>query len=119
MKKRLELTPEAIALVATRFKVMGEPFRLRIIQALEGREKSIGELAEELGAGQPNVSKHIRILQEAGLVARRQDGNTVNCSIADATVFELCDVVCSSLRERMAQQARSLPAARRQTRRAH
>jgi DNA-binding transcriptional ArsR family regulator len=113
MKTRLQLSPEATALVAARFKVMGEPFRLRILQSLEEEEKSIGELAEELEASQPNVSKHVRMLQDAGLVARRQEGNTVYCSIADATVFKLCDVVCSSLRERVAQQAASLPAAPR------
>ncbi len=79
---------------------------------------SIGALAEELEASQPNVSKHVRILQDAGLLARRQEGNTVYCSIADPTVFELCDVVCSSLRTRVAQQAASLPAVPK-ARRAH
>ena len=110
MKRRLQLSAEATALVAARFKVMGEPFRLRILQALEQGERSIGELAEELEASQPNVSKHVRILQDAGLVARRQEGNTVYCSIADSTIFKLCEVVCSSLRARVAKQAASLPA---------
>ena len=108
MRKKLELSPEAIVLVAARFKVMGEPFRLRLIQALDRGEKSIGELAEELGASQPNVSKHIKILHDSGLLSRRQKGSTVLCSIADANVFDLCEVVCSSLRERIAQQNQSL-----------
>ena len=108
MRKKIELSPAAIVLVAARFKVMGEPFRLRLIQALDRGEKSIGALAEELGASQPSVSKHVKILHDSGLIARRQEGNTVYCSIADATVFELCDVVCSSLRERIAQQSQSL-----------
>ena len=108
MRKKLELSPEAIGLVAARFKVMGEPFRLRLIQALDRSEKSISALAEELAASQPNVSKHVKILYDSGLIARRQEGNTVYCSIADATVFELCEVVCSSLRERIAQQNQSL-----------
>jgi len=108
MRKKLELSPAAIALVAARFKVMGEPFRLRLIQALDRVEKSISQLAAELEASQPSVSKHIRILHDSGLIARRQEGNTVYCSIADSTVYELCDVVCSSLRERIAQQTQSL-----------
>ena len=108
MRKKLELSPEAIVLVAARFKVLGEPVRLRLIQALDRGEKSIGELAEELGASQPNVSKHIKILHDSGLLSRRQEGNTVLCSIADANVFDLCEVVCSSLRERIAQQNQSL-----------
>lgn len=115
MHKKLALNPQAIALVAARFKVMGEPFRLRLIQSLQAGEKSIGELAAELEASQPSVSKHVKILIDSGLLARRQEGNTVYCSIADATVFDLCDVVCSSLRERIAQQNQSL-APRRATR---
>ncbi len=54
---------------------------------------------------QPNVSKHVKILLEAGLIARRQEGNTVYCSIGDDSVFELCDVVCSSIRDRLTAQS--------------
>ena len=115
MRKKLDLSPAAIALVAARFKVMGEPFRLRVIQALDRGEKSISVLAEELGASQPSVSKHVKILHDSGLIARRQEGNTVYCSVADGTVIELCEVVCSSLRERIAQQNQSL-SPRRSTR---
>ena len=103
--KHKEMSPEALALVAARFKVLGEPLRLRIIQTLQGGEMSVSEITEAVESTQPNVSKHLKMLQEAGLVARRQEGNTVYCSIADATVFELCDVVCSSLRERLEAQA--------------
>ena len=115
MSKKLDLSPAAMALVAARFKVLGEPFRLRLLQALDRGEKSISSLAEELEASQPSVSKHVKILYDSGLLARRQEGNTVYCSIADSTVFELCDVVCSSLRERIAQQNQSL-SPRRSTR---
>ena len=109
MSKKLELSPEAIALVAARFKVMGEPFRLRLIQALDqGGEKSIGELAQELSSSQPNVSKHAKILIDAGLIGRRQEGNTVYCSIADPSIYELCDVVRASLRGQIEKQNQSL-----------
>lgn len=92
-------------MVAARFKILGEPFRLRIIQTLEGGEKTVGDLAELLGTSQPNVSKHLKLLCEAGLVTRRQQGNTVFCSISDPSVYEICDVVCESLRQRFAAQA--------------
>ena len=108
MSKKLELSPEAIALVAARFKVMGEPFRLRLMQALDQGEKSIGELAQELSSSQPNVSKHAKILIDAGLIARRQEGNTVYCSIADPSIYELCDVVRASLRGQIEKQNQSL-----------
>lgn len=103
-----ELSPAALELVAARFKVMAEPLRLRILQLLKAAELSVTEITETLESTQPNISKHLKILQEAGLLARRQEGNTVYYSIADQTVFELCDVVCSSLRERLTAQAGAL-----------
>lgn len=101
----MEMTPEALALVAARFKVLAEPLRLRIIHELQGGEMSVSEITEAIESTQPNVSKHLKMLQDAGLIARRQEGNTVYCSIADKTVFELCDVVCSSLRQRLEAHA--------------
>jgi len=89
------LTREALELVAARFRAMGEPLRLRLLQELEGGERSVSALAESVDSTQPNVSKHLKILQDAGLVKRRQRGNTVFCSTADPIVFELCEIICS------------------------
>lgn len=112
MKRKEEaMTEEALQLVAGRFKVLSDPMRLRILQLLEGGEMSVGAITEEAGATQPNVSKHLKILQEAGLVGRRQEGNTVYYSIADPKVFALCDLVCSSLQERIAAHASIFPEA--------
>jgi ArsR family transcriptional regulator len=102
--KKRPMSPEALALVAARFKVLAEPLRLRMLQALEGGEMSVGEITEEVESTQPNVSKHLKMLQEAGFLARRQEGNTVYYSIADETVFQLCDAVCSSIRDRLSAQ---------------
>lgn len=99
------LDPEVLELVATRFRILGEPVRLRILAALNEKEMSVSDLTVAVGSSQPNVSKHLRILQEAGLVGRRQEGNTVYCFISDPSVFELCDLVCGSLSERLQQQA--------------
>ena len=104
--KHRELSPEALQLVAGRFRVLAEPLRLRILQLLRGGEKNVSELTSILGTTQPNVSKHLRVLQEAGLISRRQSGTTVYCFIADPSVFELCDVVCTSLQARVSAQAR-------------
>jgi DNA-binding transcriptional ArsR family regulator len=103
--KSRKLSPEALEQVAARFKVMSEPLRLRILHELKGGEMSVMEVTEAVESSQPNVSKHLKVLQDAGLVTRRQEGNTVYCSIADATVFELCDVVCSSIREHLSAKA--------------
>jgi len=100
-----QMSPEALQLVAARFKVLADPMRLQILQCLEGGETSVSALTEAVASTQPNVSKHLRVMQGAGLLARRQEGNVVYYSIADPTVFQLCDVVCSSLQERFTAHA--------------
>ncbi len=102
------LSPAAVEMVAGRFRVLGEPIRIRLLQALQAGERTVGELVATVGSTQPNVSKHLRILQEAGIVGRRQEGNSVYCFIADRSVFDLCDSVCGSLRDRVAATARLL-----------
>lgn len=100
-----KLGEQALELVAARFRLLSEPMRLRILQELREGEKSVGELTETVASTQPNVSKHLKILQDAGLLTRRQAGNSAYYAIADPSVFELCDVVCDGLRERIAAQA--------------
>lgn len=107
-RHRPTLTREAIELVAARFRAMGEPQRLHILQELEGGERSVSAIAESVESTQPNVSKHLKILQEAGLVQRRQQGTTVYYSIADEMVLELCNLICSRLRERLEAQVSAL-----------
>jgi DNA-binding transcriptional ArsR family regulator len=101
------LAPEVLELVAARFRILGDPVRLRLLQRLH-RETSVGELALEIGTTQPNVSKHLKVLLDAGMVARRQEGNVAYYAIADESVFELCDLVCERLRDRFEQQAKAL-----------
>ncbi|MFN0084850.1 MAG: ArsR/SmtB family transcription factor [Blastocatellia bacterium] len=107
MRKRnhQEMPMEALRMVAARFKVLSDPMRLRILQELEQGERSVTGLTEAVESTQPNVSKHLKILQEAGLVGRRQEGNSACYSIADETVFELCELVCGSLREQFEAHA--------------
>ena len=93
------LTREGFELVAARFRAMGEPLRLRILQELESGEQSVSALAESAGSTQPNVSKHLKVLYEAGLLNRRQQGTNAYYAIADTMVFELCEMICARLRE--------------------
>jgi DNA-binding transcriptional ArsR family regulator len=102
------MVPEALELVAARFRAMGEPLRLRILHELESGERSVSALAEIVGSTQPNVSKHLKVLQDAGMVQRRQQGNAAFYAIADAMVFELCDMICSRLRDRLEAQVGAL-----------
>ena len=96
---------EALELIANRFKTLSEPIRLRILQTLQDGEKSVTELTEAVETSQPNVSKHLKILQDAGIVKRQPQGNTVYYSIADESIFILCEVVCGSLETRLRSQA--------------
>lgn len=105
-RRREALSPEAVELIAGRFRILGEPIRIRILQELEGGEKNVGELVEAIGSSQPNVSKHLRILQESGVVGRRQEGNLVYYTIADPAVIALCDTVCSSVSTLLKSRAR-------------
>jgi DNA-binding transcriptional ArsR family regulator len=102
------MTPQALEMVAARFRAMGEPLRLRILQALENGEMSVSALTHLIGSTQPNISKHLKVLQDAGLLQRRQEGNVAFYSISDPMVFELCEMVCSRLRDRLEAQVGAL-----------
>ena len=104
------MTPEALEMVAARFRAMGEPLRLRILQQLEDGERSVSALAESVASTQPNVSKHLKVLQDAGLVKRRQQGTSAYYSITDEMVLELCEMICSRLRDRLEAQVGALSA---------
>ena len=85
-----------VELVARRFQVLGEPCRIRILQALQGGPRTVNEIVSDLDGNQPNISKHLQILFDAGLVGRQRSGNSVFYSIADPVVFRLCELVCRS-----------------------
>ena len=92
-----------VELIAERFRVIGEPMRIRILDALRDGPLSVNELTEHLGASQQNVSKHVGVLAQAGIVAREKQGTRVSCSIADPVIFDLCELVCGGLRRDVAE----------------
>ncbi|HLM50024.1 MAG TPA: metalloregulator ArsR/SmtB family transcription factor [Solirubrobacteraceae bacterium] len=96
--------PEALVeLIAQRFRVIGEPMRIRLLDALRDGPLTVTELTEALGASQQNVSKHLGVLAAAGVIAREKDGNRVRCSIADDSVFQICEMVCGGLRQHVTE----------------
>ena len=90
-----------IELVAQRFRVLGEPMRIKLLDQLRTGEATVGELQAAVGASQQNVSKHLGILHAAGMVTRTKDGNHTRYSIADEGVFELCEQVCGGVRRQL------------------
>jgi DNA-binding transcriptional ArsR family regulator len=91
-----EISDAMIERVARRFRALGEPQRLRILQALENGARTVGEVVTELKGNQPNISRHLQALYDAGLLRRRREGNNIYYSIADPVVHELCALVCDS-----------------------
>lgn len=91
------LTPEVIDMVAERFRVLGEPARLHVMNALRNGEQTVGELAEATGLGTANVSKHLQLLHNTGFVTRRKQGLHVYYALAGRDVFQLCDLMCGRL----------------------
>jgi DNA-binding transcriptional ArsR family regulator len=91
------MTPELVALIAGRFRALGEPARLQLLNELRHGERSVTELVEATDFGQANVSKHLQVLHAAGLVIRHRDGPFVRYGIADERVYRLCDIMCDQL----------------------
>jgi DNA-binding transcriptional ArsR family regulator len=105
------LKTETLGLVAERFRLLGDPLRLRLLQTLAEGERSVAELVETTSTSQANVSKHLQLLLRAGLVRRRKQGLHSYYSIADPSVFQLCDLVCGSIGTHLHEQLAALPAA--------
>ena len=91
---------EALELLARRFRALGDATRLALPQALFDQDRTVQELCALTDTTQANASKHLALLFEQGLVARRRDGFFTRYRIADATLEQLCRLVCGSLAER-------------------
>ncbi|MBK6751590.1 MAG: helix-turn-helix transcriptional regulator [Acidobacteria bacterium] len=111
--KNVDLTDDALELIAERFRMLSEPMRLRILNTLGENEMSVTEIVAATGANQANVSKHLSILFRSGIVSRRKQGLTANYRVSDPTIFELCDLVCDRLKDhhetRQNTMAKTLP----------
>jgi DNA-binding transcriptional ArsR family regulator len=98
-----------VELIAERFRVLGEPMRIRLLDALREAPATVQELEQATGASQQNVSKHLGVLLRSGLVSRRKEGTFSLYAIADEGVFELCDQVCGGLRRQLDELDALLP----------
>jgi len=83
--------------VAAYFSVLSEPTRLKIMHALCNGERTVGEIAAQTGATQTNISRHLGLMHQHGVLARRREGTQVLYSVADPTMIELCRTVCNRI----------------------
>ena len=95
------LPDDLVELIARRFRVLGEPMRIKLLDRLREGEASVNELSDSLDASQQNVSKHLAVLAEVGFLGRRKEGTHVHYRIVDEGVFALCDQVCGSVQEQL------------------
>lgn len=105
-----ELSPLALELIAARFRALSEPMRLRLLNLLMGGEQTVGQLVAATESSQANISKHLSVLRDAGMISMRKEGLTSVCLIADPIVKELCEMMCSRLREEMESKAQAFEA---------
>jgi DNA-binding transcriptional ArsR family regulator len=101
------LTPQNLDAVATRFRVLGVPLRLQILNELANGERTVSALVQATGSTQPNVSKHLTTLLAHRLVKREQRGNSAYYSVADPAVFELCAIVCGNIERALDEERRA------------
>jgi len=104
------LPDNLVELIARRFRALSDPTRIKLLDRLRDGEASVQELTELTGSSQQNVSKHLGVLRQAGVVGRRKDGNFVYYSIVDEGVYALCDDVCGSLRRQLESLRAIVPA---------
>ncbi|GIW18175.1 MAG: metalloregulator ArsR/SmtB family transcription factor [Tepidiforma sp.] len=105
--------PHLLEPVAERFRILGDATRLAILRTLmlEG-ELNVSQLVDRLEMSQANISKHLKILADAGIVARRAEGTAAFYRVTDPTLTTLCDLVCGRLREQAEAEARAFSTTR-------
>lgn len=96
------LTTAQLELVAARFRALGAPSRLKVLNALMPGPLGMAELALACGLQQSNLSRQVAELERAGCVARERDGRQVMVRIVDQTLHQLCALVCGSLQQQAA-----------------
>ncbi|MEB3233433.1 MAG: metalloregulator ArsR/SmtB family transcription factor [Leptolyngbyaceae bacterium] len=105
MTSKSSVPPEVMQQVAEYFSVLGEPMRLRLLHLLRDEEKCVQDLVSETATSQANVSKHLKVMLQAGILRRRTEGTSAYYSIDDDLIFELCRLVCDRLASRIEEQA--------------
>jgi DNA-binding transcriptional ArsR family regulator len=104
------LPPEAMRDVAAYFQALSEPTRLQLLNLLREGERNVGDLAQLTGFTAANISRHMSMLSQQGMVARESRGTSVYYRISDDSIYALCDLVCGNIareHERTTQQRKA------------
>jgi DNA-binding transcriptional ArsR family regulator len=102
----METVPtEVVQQVAEYFSVLSEPMRLRILNLLRDGERCVQDLVDATQTSQANVSKHLKVMLQAGILTRRSEGTSAFYSVSDPLIFDLCSLVCDRIASRIEEQA--------------
>jgi len=97
-KKSVHLmTEDELSEIASRFKALGEPMRLKILQAVCKGPRTVGDIVTATGATQANVSKHLSLLATVGILSRKKDGQCVYYGMKDQLAVKMCELVRAQL----------------------
>jgi DNA-binding transcriptional ArsR family regulator len=96
-KWHLNMPEEMLEAVSNRFKLLSEPMRLRILRVLCEREHTVQEIVNEIQASQANISKHLALMHDSGVVSRRKEGLKCYYRIADESVIYACYLISKSV----------------------
>jgi DNA-binding transcriptional ArsR family regulator len=88
-----DLTDAELEKVAVQFRLLGEPMRLKILQALCVKPLTVGEIVDATGATQSNISKHLALLASAGVITRQKGGQFVYYGLSNPLTMKLCELV--------------------------
>lgn len=97
------IPPDLAERIAARLRVIGDPTRIRILDLLRDQELSVAQITEQLDTSQQNASKHLGVLLQAGVVARRKAGTSARYRVVDQGVYDLCERVCGGLELQLAE----------------
>ena len=95
---------QVFSVVARYFGVLSEPTRLKILHTICQSERSVSAIVEATGATQTNVSRHLGLMLNAGVVSRRREGTTVHYRVANPEFVEICRSVCVQIAGRIDEQ---------------
>jgi len=93
-------TPDELERIARRFRLLGDPMRLRLLEAVCDRPRSVSDLVAAVGATQANVSKHLSLMAAAGLLTRERRGQSVFYGMKDPLILKVCELMDASIDER-------------------
>ena len=108
LSSNVEMNPMVLTTVADYFKVLSEVSRLQILNSLRAGPMNVTEIGEVTGLGQANLSKHLKVLTQAGILSRQPKGVSVYYEIIDPVIFDLCELACDRISSRLQQQAKTL-----------